>query len=74
MKKQELKKIAKNALNAEYGFAPALKDIMLLEAASDGSYIYIMFAIHGNKYQFHSRRSDIYGVFVGKGTIERYEA
>ena len=32
MNNTEIKKIARNALKNEYGFAPALKDIVLLEA------------------------------------------
>lgn len=38
--KTELKKIAQLALDSEYGFAPELEEITLLEACSDGTKIY----------------------------------
>lgn len=34
-----LKKIAQKALEDEYGFAPALNNIVLMEASTDGSYV-----------------------------------
>ena len=69
--KQELRTIAKEALKNEYGFAPATKDIVLLEAYGDGTYI--LFEVKGNIYRFESRYSHgIHnGVWVGKGTITR---
>ena len=39
MNNTEIKKIAQNALETEYGFAPSLKNIILQEACGDGSYI-----------------------------------
>lgn len=36
---QELKKIARRALERRYGFAPTLNKITLLEAHGDGTYI-----------------------------------
>lgn len=69
--KQELRKIAKTALENEYGFAPAIKDIVLLEAYGDGTYI--LFEVKGNTYRFESsyRFGEHNGVWCGKGTIER---
>ena len=69
--KQELRTIAKEALRSEYGFAPALKDIVLLEAYGDGTYI--LFEVKGNIYNFTSsyRFGEHNGVWCGKGTITR---
>ena len=39
LNKNELKKIAQIALKKQYGFQPALKNIVVLEATGDGSYI-----------------------------------
>lgn len=48
----QLKKIAANAFEAEYGVRPELKKITLLEAAGDGSYV--MFAIGEREYSFNN--------------------
>lgn len=76
--KTDLKKTAQKALKEEYGFAPALNDIVLLEASGDRTYIY--FSVRQNKYTFRSS-IDIYGtdengeqiesLWIGKGTIEK---
>lgn len=52
MTKTELKKMAQKALKNEYGFEPALKDIILLEASWDGKYI--MFQVGSKEYRFTS--------------------
>lgn len=52
MTKTELKKMAQKALKNEYGFAPALKDIILLEVSWDGKYI--MFQVASKEYRFTS--------------------
>lgn len=80
MKKQktntQLKTIAQRALESEYGFAPKLKDIVLLEANSTGEYIF--FEVNGKEYSFNSyiMREDhpsLYSVWCGKGTITKKE-
>ena len=68
--KAELRKIAQVALKSEYGFSPSLKEIVLLEAYGDGSYI--LFEVNKNEYCFSSRVKDCDGsVYAGKGTIEK---
>lgn len=73
--KGELKQIIRTALKAEYGFAPAISDIILLESDEDGTYI--MASINGKEYQFHSHICSTYGlegtIWCGSGTITRYE-
>jgi hypothetical protein len=66
--KTELRKIAQRALESEYGFAPALNAITLLEANGEGTYI--LFSVNGKEYRFNSdiRHGD---VWVGSGTIEK---
>lgn len=54
MKKQELKKFAQEALQEYCGFAPKLKQIVLLESYTEHNVcIYLMFKINGyeNLYQ-----------------------
>lgn len=70
----ELKEVAQHALKSEYGFSPAKKDIVLLEASGDGTRI--LFSVRGNEYIFesvHRYCSDGFdlGVWTGKGTIEK---
>lgn len=60
LNKNELKKIAQIALKKQYGFQPALKNIVVLEATGDGSYI-----LEINKHEY---RFDAYN----GGTIEQY--
>lgn len=50
MTKTELKKMAQKALKNEYEFAPALKDIILLEVSWDEKYI--MFQVASKEYRF----------------------
>lgn len=76
MKNNELKHIAQQALNTEYGFSPKLSDIVLLEASGDG--LYILFSVKGNEYRFDSRyfhigrgEDKINTIWCGKGTIEK---
>ena len=69
MTKQELKKIRCAALESEYGFAPAYKNITLLESYDNGEYI--LFSVKGNVYNFSSYRQGSNGVYVGKGSIIR---
>ena len=73
--KTELKQIIRTALESEYGFAPAISKIVLLEASGDGTYI--MASINGKEYQFHSRlcwQKGLEGtVWCGAGTITRFE-
>lgn len=74
MTKVELRKIAQQALENEYGFAPALNQIVLLEANGEGTYI--LFEIKGKEYRFDSRLlHDGFNGFIwaGSGTIERME-
>lgn len=70
MTKSELKEIAKRALKAEFGFTVStLKEITLLEADGDGTYI--LFSVNGNEYKFKSYVMGENGRWVGKGTITR---
>ena len=52
--KKELKKRVQDALRRKYGFSPKINDITLLEATSDGDYIYCYvrenypYLMHGN--------------------------
>lgn len=76
MTNQELRHIAKQALDCEYGFSPKLSDIKLLEADDTG--LYILFSVKGNEYRFDSRyfpighgADKINTVWTGKGTIEK---
>lgn len=50
MTKTELRKTAQTSLKAEYGFAPSIKDITLLEASGDGTYI--LFSVCGKEYRY----------------------
>jgi hypothetical protein len=70
----QLKKTAQIALKEEFGFAPCLSEITLLEC--DGDRTYIRFHVHGNVYAFNSRIEhigDMETVWCGKGTITRQE-
>lgn len=71
MTKAELRKIAQTALESEYGFAPSISKITLLEANRDGSYI--LFEVKGKEYCFDSRLLRDGTIWVGKGTIEKRE-
>lgn len=53
--KTELKKIAQAALKREYGFQPTLKEVTLLEADGDGTYI--LFEINGHEYRLYKALS-----------------
>ena len=45
----KLKKFAQKVLNLKLGFAPSMKDIVLLESGDNGDVItYVMFSIAGN--------------------------
>lgn len=72
----QLKKIVQTALESKYGYAPSLKDIILLEATGTGEYI--LFEINGQEYSFNSYMMGEghpfpYSVWCGKGTIIRKE-
>jgi hypothetical protein len=76
MTKQELRHIAREALNSEYGFSPKSSDIRLLEADDTG--LYILFAVKDHEYRFDSRyfpigrgENQINTIWCGKGTIEK---
>ena len=45
-----LRKIAQGVLEREYGFAPGLMHIRLLEASGDGQYI--LFAVREHEYSY----------------------
>lgn len=62
--KAELRKIAQRALESEYGFAPAMNNIVLLEANGEGTYI--LFSVSGKEYCFDSH-------MLIDGTIEKRE-
>ena len=67
--KAELKQIAQAALKSNYGFKPSLKEIVLLEAYGDGTYI--LFEVNENEYSFRGTKMTDGSVWVGKGTIEK---
>lgn len=71
--KTELKQIIRTALESEYGFAPAISKIVLLEADMGGTYI--MASVNGREYQFHSRVCHERGmegtIWCGAGTITK---
>ena len=70
--KAELKSTAQAALKSEYGFAPSLERITLLEASGNGTYILFRVGIH--EYRFESdicHIGDIESIWVGKGTITK---
>lgn len=76
MTKAEYKNIVKQALQSEYGFNPASKDIVLLEA--DGTGLYILFSVKGHEYRFDSHyfpigraENRINTIWTGAGTIEK---
>lgn len=69
MKTADLKKIAQGALASEYGFAPALESIRLMESNDNGTYI--AFTVKGRYYSFRSYRWADGSVWVGSGTIEK---
>lgn len=72
--KQEIKERLQRALESEYGFYPAKKDIEILESNINGTYV--IFEVKENKYKFKSdyfRGKKEYGVWCGKGTISRIE-
>ena len=51
MNKYECKRTAQRSLLKEYGFAPVLKSIILLEASSNGHCIdYVLFEVNGFEY------------------------
>lgn len=69
---REYKTIVKEALASEYGFAPCLKDIQLMESNDTGTYI--AFMVNGRYYRFDSyflHYGDMKTIWVGSGTIER---
>ena len=65
----DIKKTAQAALKSEYGFAPSLKDITLLECSGDRTYI--LFRVAGHEYSFDSHSFADGSVWVGSGTIEK---
>lgn len=72
----QLKKIVQTALESKYGYAPSLKDIILLEANVTGEYI--RFEINGQEYSFNSYMMGEghpfpYSLWCGKGTITKKE-
>lgn len=71
MTKATLRTIAQRALKSEYGFAPALNQITLLEANGEGTYI--LFEVNDKEYSFNSRLLHDGSIWAGNGTIERRE-
>ena len=69
MNNKIIKETAQEALDCEYGFKPALKDITLLEASDDRTYI--LFEIKGRQYRFSSYKFSNGAVWVGPGPIEK---
>lgn len=65
---EDFKLIAQMALQSEYGFAPALSDITLLEASGDGTYI--LFRVKDHEYRFNSHLHNG-GVVIVSGTVEK---
>lgn len=69
MNKNELRKTAQLALESEYGFKPALNEIVLLEASDDRTYI--LFEVRGHEYSFNSYLFIDGSVWCGSGTITK---
>ena len=69
MKRAILKMVSHEALKSEYGFAPALKDINIIESNETGTYI--AFTVNGKYYRFDSYTWPDGSIWVGKGTIEK---
>lgn len=67
--KNELRKTAQISLESEYGFKPALNDIVLLEGSDDRTYI--RFRVHQHEYVFSSYLFWDGSVWCGNGTIEK---
>lgn len=64
----EIKKTAQAAFRSEFGVEPKLKDIRLLEASGDRTYI--LFCIGKHTYRFDSYVDRFGAVWVGEGTLE----
>lgn len=68
----ELKRIAAAALENEFGYAPKVSSISLLEACEDGTYI--RFTVNNRRvYAFNSTIDSFGAVWAGNGTIEKVE-
>ena len=65
----EIKKTAQASLKSEFGFAPILKDITLLEASGDRTHILFRVGVH--EYSFNSYNFQDGSVWVGSGTLEK---
>lgn len=70
MTKDLLKKTAQAALESEYGFKPALADIVLLEASDNREYI--RFTVRRHEYEFRSCTWPDGSVWVGYNTITKH--
>ena len=46
----QLKKLVRDELKLQYGFAPKLNEIVLLEAVRDGSYVLFRVDVHTYRY------------------------
>lgn len=68
MTNRQLKETAIAALKCEYGFAPIQKQVVLLEASEDRTYI--LFRVGKHEYRFSSYLFPDGSVWVGDGTIE----
>lgn len=66
---RQLKAIVHGALKSEYGFAPALINIRIMESNDTGTYI--AFTVNGKYYRFDSYKLPDGTIWVGKGTIEK---
>ena len=69
MKTTEMKKTIQAALKSEFGFAPALNQIHLLETYDDGKVISAQFHVNGRRaFKFDSTYTK-HGVWVGADTV-----
>ena len=69
MTKEQIKKTAQAAMKSNYGYAPALREIKLLEASDDRTYI--LFRIGDFEYEFRSYAFQDGSVWVGEGHVEK---
>lgn len=69
MNKQITKKTAQYALKAEYGFAPSMSEIQVLEASGDRTYI--LFRVGQWEYEFKSYIFSGKSVWAGPGHIRK---
>lgn len=67
--KKFMKETAQIALKEQYGFAPALNKIILLEGSDDRTYIRFMVGLHEYRFDSYQFPPTSGSVWCGEGTI-----